>query len=318
MRLKELAVTRRDYFTIDPRKITLDANYNLRDLSTPDAIVGLEQLAQSIRESGLRVPLLVRKEDDNIVLVQGHRRHAAIMILIDNGVPFEAVECIPEQGARSAEDRTLDLFLSNEGEPLTELEKAAGVVRLLSYGWSEERIADKLGRSKSYVNRLRAYEDQLPERVKRMVRDGEVAAATAFNTVRTEGAEAGTAILEDARADAEEEAAAEAPPATLPVDGEPPKPAPAAKVKKVTEKRIAKTREKRSGIHPVPKAPKAPGSGATVDALLVQVNRFLGKCMDGTYDNEEDEVPDRLALDAKELATTIKMFKSGFRQEAAE
>lgn len=319
-RLKELAETTRDAFMIDPRKIVVDQDYNLRDLSTPDAVESLGQLAESIKESGVRVPLLVRLDGEEIILVQGHRRLAAIMSLIKQGTPFAAVQCFSEEKKRSIEDRTLDLFLSNDGEPLTQLEKAEGVARLLSYGWDEDKIAQRLGRSTSYVRHLHGLESELPERIKTMVRDGQVAAATALKTVKKEGAEAGTQILEDARADAEAEARAsdKRPPIVAAANSEP-----APRAKKVTEKRIAKTREKRSGIAPQPKAGKSgrQNMGTLYDALFVHINKFLGKCMDGTYENSENEVPQRLHDDAKDLAESIKLTRAGFReqeQEAAE
>lgn len=315
-RLKDLAETTRDAFMIDPRKIKVDHDYNIRDLSTELAKEGITQLAASIRESGVRVPLLVRLDDGVIRLVQGHRRHAAIMSLIAEGVPFAAVPCLAEEHRRSPEDRTLDLFLSNDGEPLTEMEKAEGVARLESYGWSVDKIAEKLGRSPEYVRVLRKYETDLPAPVKDMVREGQVAASTALRHVRQEGPEAATETLRATQAEAEREADTR-PPIIAATGAEKP-----PKAKKVTEKRIAKTREKRGEATRETRPKQARQNMSTLyDALFNQINKFLAKCIDGTYENEEDEVPQRLHNDAKELAESIKWTRQGFReqeQEAAE
>lgn len=307
-RLRDLAASKRDHFMFDPRSIKMDRDYNIRDLSTPDARVSLETLKASLRESGLRVPLLIRLENDLPTLVQGHRRLTAILELIDDGEPWEAVECLAEERKRSSEERTLDLFLSNDGEPLTELEKAEGVRRLVAYGWDTGKIALKLGRSSAYISTLLGYE-RMPEQAKEMVRDGVVSAAAAAKTLRAEGEVEGVALLQDTRRDAE----LNAPSPALPLDDAAPK---VSRGVRVTPKKIAAAKEKRTGANPKPiKAPSQ--TGARYDeALFTQINKFLGRCIDGTYDNEDDEVPDRLVRDAKDLAETIKLSRQGFRDAA--
>ena len=316
-RLKELAVTTRDAFMIDPRKITVDQDYNLRDLGTPEAREKLAELTESIRESGIRVPLLVRLDGEEIILVQGHRRHAAVLALIKEGVPFKAVPCWSEDKKRGAEDRTLDLFLSNDGEPLTELEKAEGIKRLLSYGWEAPDIAKRLGKSKSYVAHL-IQVGNMPEAAKDMVRDGDTSAATALTTVRALGPEAGVEALHEAYTEAVEKAR----PAQASLNGEEPEP---TRSTKVTPKKAkaAVERKKGSGGNLSQAKPKqhAQNMRSLYDALFTQINKFLAKCMDGSYENEDNEVPQRLHDDAKDLAESIKLTRSGFReqeQEAAE
>lgn len=306
-KLRDLATKRGERLWFAPDKIKIDPFYNLRDLGTPQATDALEVLAASLKESGMRVPLLVRLEGEECVLVQGHRRKAAIDMLIARGVPWESVECVAEEKRRSAEDRTLDLFLSNDGEPLTELEKAEGVRRLIQYGWDHAKIAAKLGRTVSYVSALVGYE-RMPEQVKEMVRDGVVSASAAHQTLRSEGEANGTAILQEARHDAEREAEERVPPKTG--AEKPPKAA------KVTPKRIEKIRERRE---PTITAPKAPALSPKLDdALISHVSKFLVKCQNGSYEDEENEVPNRLAVDAKDLAETINLYRKGFVGEAAE
>jgi ParB family transcriptional regulator, chromosome partitioning protein len=320
-RLKELAETTRDAFMIDPRKIAVDYDYNLRNLTTPLAVEKLAELRESIRESGIRVPLLVRLDGEDIVLVQGHRRHAAVMALISEGVPFKAVPCWSEDRKRSPEDRTLDLFLSNDGEPLTELEKAEGIKRLLSYGWKPDDIAKRLGKSGSYVSHL-IQVGNMPEAAKEFVRDGVVSASTALSTVRAAGETEGVEILRDTHEEAVRDAAARAPAPTLPVDAAAPAPPRPARVTPKKAK-AAVERKKGSGgnLSQAKPKPHAQNMRTLYDALFTQINKFLAKCMDGSYENEDNEVPQRLHDDAKDLAESIKLTRSGFReqeQEAAE
>ena len=243
--LRDLATKRGERLWFAPDVIKVDQDYNLRDLSTPEALESLDILAASLKESGMRVPLLVRLEGEECVLVQGHRRLRAIQMLIARGIPWELVECLAEEKKRGPEDRTLDLFLSNDGEPLTELEKAEGVRRLISYGWEQGKIASKLGRSPSYVSHLLAVEG-MPEVAKEMVRQGEVAASTALRTIRANGEDAGTQVLREARAEAEADLVRTKPQGSVPEAGIVPEGhAPAPKARKVTQKRIAAVQEKR-------------------------------------------------------------------------
>lgn len=333
MRLKDMeGVTARDHFMIDPSKIRLDRDYNIRDLHTPEAVAGIEELALSIQESGLRVPLLVRKDDDReeIVLVQGHRRWTAIMLLRKRGVPFAAVECLAESKKRSPEDRTLDLFLSNDGVPLTEMEKAEAIARLLSYGWKEAQIALKLGKSASYVSHLKALKE-MPERVQEQVRQGEVAAATALKLVREEGPEQAATIIEEAAAEISEAKHGESPSRSsgvLPLsvgesggNGSPPASETPQPAKKVTAKAIERVREKREGKKgetmrtAKPRDPNKQNMSTLYDALFVRIQKYLTAIRDGSYD---DDLDGKLEADAKELSEIIEMTRQGFRDMAQD
>lgn len=270
--LRDLATKRGERLWFAPDVIKIDPAYNLRDLGTPDATDALEVLAASLQESGMRVPLLVRLEGEDCVLVQGHRRLTAIQMLIARGTPWELVECVAEEKKRSTEDRTLDLFLSNDGEPLTEMEKAEGVRRLIQYGWDHAKIAKKLGRTPSYVSALVGYE-RMPEQVKDLVREGSVSASTAARTLQSEGDVNGAAVLHQTISDARTEATAK---------GADPKKA------KATPKRIATVKERRGVSTGRMASPKQVGK--TLSAAKVEkVLSFLRWIITGAEDLEEVE-----------------------------
>jgi ParB family chromosome partitioning protein len=193
MQLRDVG-TKSDFYKIDPRIIKVDPGYNIRDLSTPEAQAKLQDLARSIASIGVQQPLTVRMKGDDVYVVAGHRRLAATMIAIENGAEIKTIPCMGEPKGTSEEDRTADLIVSNSHDPLKALEVAAGIKRLVAFGWESEKIAERCGWSsaqtvENYLALLSA-----PEEVKDMVRSGEVSASTAREVVRKHGDKAGETL----------------------------------------------------------------------------------------------------------------------------
>jgi ParB/RepB/Spo0J family partition protein len=195
MQLRDLAESKRDLLLFDPRIIQVEPGYNIRDLEAPDAKAKLQELARSIASVGVQQPLMVRLKGEEVFVVSGHRRRAAALIAIDElGADIKAVPCIPEPKGTSEADRCADLVVSNSGEPLTALEVAEVVKRLVGFGWEKVQIAKRLGwETKQTVDN---HLDLLaaPQDVQRMVRDNEVSPSTAMNVVRKHGDKAGETL----------------------------------------------------------------------------------------------------------------------------
>ena len=175
---------KRDAYPFDPRLLKVDSAYNVRDMTSPEAIERLGELKESIRSNGVRVPLEVRFDGSDVFIVAGHRRHKAVMELIDEGTEIETVLIIHEAKGTNDAERTLNLVVSNTGEPLKPLEVAEVVRRLCNYGWTEAQIMTRLGwRSTASVKQ---HLDMLamPAAVQRQVRDGDVSASTALHVVK--------------------------------------------------------------------------------------------------------------------------------------
>lgn len=180
---------KRDYYPFDPRLLKVDPQFNVRDLSTPEAIEKLAELKESIRANGVKVPLEIRFTGEDVYIVSGHRRHRAVMDLIEEGEPIETVLVISEPKGTNEADRVLNLVTSNSGEPLKPLEVAEVVRRLVAFGWEHLRIARRMGwKSAASVNQ---YLDMLamPEGVKEHVRKGEVSATLARKIVKESDSE---------------------------------------------------------------------------------------------------------------------------------
>lgn len=187
-------VSKRDFFTVDPRLLKVVPGYNVRDLTTPQAIVALDDLKRSIVENGVRIPLEVRIDGEDLFVVAGHRRLAAVMAAISEGHEITAIPVVPEPKGMNDVERTIGLVVSNSGEPLTALELAEIVRRLLAFGWTNDQIAKRLGwksaqRVTDYISLLSAGGD-----VQSMLRSGEVSVSTAAKIIKSEGSEAGETL----------------------------------------------------------------------------------------------------------------------------
>lgn len=188
---------KRDFFMVDPRKLRVDPTYNVRDLTTPDAREGLDELKAMVRADGVQVPLVVRLIGDDLTIVQGHRRHTVVMELIAEGEDIKAIPAIAEAKGVNDADRTFDLLRSNSGQPLAPLEIAEVVKRLINYGWTEAQIAQRRGwrSTQTVTNYLSMLE--MPEKVKDHVKNGHVSATLAREITKTkDGDEADQVIRE--------------------------------------------------------------------------------------------------------------------------
>lgn len=192
---------KRDAYPFDPRLLKVDPGYNVRDLTTPEARSKLDELKEQIRHAGVRVPLEVRfesKGDNNdVFIVSGHRRHRAVMELIDEGVPIETVLVIQEPKGTNEAERALNLALSNSGEPLKPIELAQVVKRLTDFGWDHAQIARRMGWKSASSVRQHLDMLALPTDVQAAVKQGKVSASTARKSVAEIGGEATMKLIED-------------------------------------------------------------------------------------------------------------------------
>lgn len=175
---------KRDAYPFDPRLLKIDAGYNVRDLDAADERSDLDELKESIRANGVRVPLEVRLIEEDVFVIAGHRRHKAVMELISEGEEIKSVPVMPEPKHTSDVDRIINLVVSNSGKPLKPLEVAEVVRRLVAFGWEKQQIAARLGKSASAIS---GYLDMvaMPEPVKEQVRENVISATEAAKLVKT-------------------------------------------------------------------------------------------------------------------------------------
>lgn len=125
---------------------------------------GLRELAESIRRHGILQPLTVRRTAAGWELVAGERRLRAARM-----AGLREVPCLV--AAVSEEDSSLLALIENiQRRDLNYMEEAAALRKLIeTYGLSQEKVAEKLGKSQSAVaNKLRLL--RLPQEVLTLLR----------------------------------------------------------------------------------------------------------------------------------------------------
>ena len=133
----------------------------------------LDELRASIAEFGVLVPIIVRPAGDDYELIAGERRWRA--------AAAAGLATIPAIVRQADERESLEVAIIEnlQRENLDPLEEAMGFAHLMqTYGFTQERVAERLGRSRPAVaNTLRLL--TLPDSIKALVRDGSISAGHA-------------------------------------------------------------------------------------------------------------------------------------------
>ncbi|MCE5195716.1 MAG: ParB/RepB/Spo0J family partition protein [Negativicutes bacterium] len=129
---------------------------------------GLQELANSIREHGVLEPLILRLVADGYELVAGERRWRAAALVGMTTVPAVVRLLSDQQAAEMA------LIENIQRQDLNAIEEATAYQRLiLEFGYSQEELADKVGKSRPHVtNILRLL--QLPREIQAELISGSI------------------------------------------------------------------------------------------------------------------------------------------------
>lgn len=156
---------------------------------------GIDELAANIETVGLMDPIRVRPQGGEYVIVSGHRRRAACMLIRDGGNPMfdRGVPCIIELGAASDAMRELRLIFANSAtRQLTsaELSKQAErtnavLLQLKKEGFefkgkTRELVAEILHASESKIARVTAIRKNLIDGYLSTFDDGRLQESSAY------------------------------------------------------------------------------------------------------------------------------------------
>ena len=127
--------------------------------------VALKELADSIKETGIIQPLVVRKNEDKYQIVAGERRFRAAKLVGINEIPIVV---------RQLDDNTMAeiaIIENLQRENLNPIEEAAGIKNFMGrMQFTQEQVADRLHKSRSAItNLLRLL--NLPIQVQKLVID---------------------------------------------------------------------------------------------------------------------------------------------------
>lgn len=111
----------------------------------------LDELAQSIKLYGVIQPILVTKKGDRYLIVAGERRFRASIIAGKKSIPAII------KNFNDKEIKEIALLENIQRQDLNPIETARAMKELMdTYGWTQETLADRLGKSRpSIANNLR-------------------------------------------------------------------------------------------------------------------------------------------------------------------
>jgi ParB family chromosome partitioning protein len=136
----------------------------------------LTGLAQSIKESGILQPILVRREGSDFIVVEGERRLRAAQMAGLAEVPV----IIDDRELSEGEVLHRQLVTNCQREELSPIEKSRAIDRLMKgTGWNAAQVAVKLGISPGMVSKLLALLT-LPEQVQDRLSDGSLGLSAAY------------------------------------------------------------------------------------------------------------------------------------------
>jgi ParB/RepB/Spo0J family partition protein len=168
----------------DPYQIEELPGYNPRDMESTETQAHIREMADAIKENGNKdfPPITIYQENDKVYVMAGWCRRRAHILAKEEGADVKGILCM-NAGKKTPAEMALDVLNSNEGLPLTQLEKAQAVHKLTLYLWTPEEIAKKKGWSVTTVHTLLALLKS-PEEIKQLVKENKVSATEAVRQVR--------------------------------------------------------------------------------------------------------------------------------------
>jgi len=144
-----------DMFKVDPRIVKIRPGHNPRTVFDPDKLASLKA---SILKNGMREPITIVKDNNDIYLVDGERRQRCVLELIAEGYDdqFRFIKATVQPQTRSKPvDLLLTALVKNQSDPLVPLDLAHAVERfIVDFQWTVEEVADHLGHSANHIRDL--------------------------------------------------------------------------------------------------------------------------------------------------------------------
>ena len=195
MAIKDVASGRGDLYKLDPKIIQIKEGWNSREATDPQNSNHIAELAASIKEVGVKKPLVCYMENEVVYVTDGHCRLQAVMHLIEEGVEIKTVPVIVEDRHANEADRIFSQIVHNAGKPLTSLEQAKVFKRLVDLGWKQQEIAAKAGISGGRVSQLLELLI-LPAILQKYIIEGKASASMVLNIYKKHNQNVDETIME--------------------------------------------------------------------------------------------------------------------------
>lgn len=195
MAIKDIAQGRSDLYRVDPKLIQIKEGWNSRDASDPANASHIEGLKASIKEIGVKKPLVCYMENEIVYVTDGHCRLQAVMELIKSGVEIKTVPVMVEDRFANEADRIFSQVVHNQGKPLTAIELAKTFKRLIDLGWAQKDIAVKAGMSGGRVSQLLELLT-LPAVLQKFITEGKASATMVLTTFKKHNGDVALTVAE--------------------------------------------------------------------------------------------------------------------------
>lgn len=183
MAIKDVAAGRSDLYRLDPNLIQIKDGWNSREATDPKNAEHVAELAASIKEVGVKKPLVCYMENEIVYVTDGHCRLQAVKHLIEQGVEIKTVPVMVEDRFANEADRIFSQIVHNAGKPLTSLEQAKVFKRLVDLGWAQKDIAAKAGITGGRVSQLLEL-NTLPVILQKYIIEGKASANLVLQTYK--------------------------------------------------------------------------------------------------------------------------------------
>lgn len=165
--------TKKDIYSIDPRNIVVQENFNSR-VDFGD----IDELANQIQAQGMLNPITVipftdEQGAEKYRLVDGERRYRASMLIIERGGELPKVPALFGAKNLTEEDMLTQQIMRNEGKPFNEYEYGVAFKKFADMGKTNQQIADMLGIKRWKVDCFLAHLNR-DERVQELLKTGKI------------------------------------------------------------------------------------------------------------------------------------------------
>lgn len=142
----------------------------------------MDWLVASMKAEGMKVPAQGYNKDGIWYITDGHRRlKAAQIIVADGGEVVFTIQAEPK--GYTDKDRFVDMITRNSGLPLSMIEEGRVYSKLISFGYTDNMVAEKINKSVVHVrNALSLLE--VPDSLQKNIEEGKVAASTVVGMVK--------------------------------------------------------------------------------------------------------------------------------------
>lgn len=159
----EAVIKRRDMYEVDPYKVKIMDGWNPRKEFDPLGDDEDKELLDSIIANGVIKPITVRNIDGTFYIVDGWRRHSAVLAANNNGSEIKSIPAILARKGISDIEAMFESLNSNSGKKLKPSEEAEAFSRLIKWGLTIAEIANRVGKSYMTVQRRLEIQDAAPE-----------------------------------------------------------------------------------------------------------------------------------------------------------